>query len=278
MLKCELPLKWKNPAEMPLGPSIAQVVVIEEKIYIGGGDMRTREGAGEGSEEESGDGQSEDLRAIFSVLECIMTGEGPQWKTIVAPTIWFGMAEVNKELIIAGGMDTNNELSDQVFVLNSHSKTWIQPFPPSSLASVFPSAISYNRWLILVGGSLEPDINSPLDVVQLLDTRSRQWYRASALPSPTMRPSLAIIQDTLYVALSNVSTPKALQLYMPTLLEHVKSAIPILFTKPADWQVLPHTLTSFPFFVSFDGHLLAVSDSETPSSVIAMYLPNLKLW
>jgi hypothetical protein len=264
---------------MPLGPTVAQVVVIGKKIYIGGGDMQVKNvgGSEEGVVEGSADGENKDYPPILSILECSVTGEGPQWKTIVAPTFWFAMATVDNQLIVAGGMDANtSEPVDQVHVLDNHNDTWLQPFPASSVPTVWASAIGYKKWLLVVGGWLTADLDCPLDVVQVLDTSSKQWYTASLLPTPATRPSLAIIQDTLYIAWSNI-TEKALKIFIPTLLSDAKSYS--LSVKPTcDWQTLPTTLTSFPLFVSFHGHLLAVGDSETSSSTIAMYLPHIKQW
>ena len=159
---------------------------------------------------------------------------------------------------------------DQVHMLDNHNDTWLQPFPASSVPTVWASAIGYKKWLLVVGGWLTADLDCPLDVVQVLDTSSKQWYTASLLPTPATRPSLAIVQDTLYIAWSNI-TEKALKVFIPTLLSDAKSYS--LSVKPTcDWQTLPTTLTSFPLFVSFHGHLLAVGDRVHFRSVSTQYM------
>ncbi|CAI8033275.1 hypothetical protein GBAR_LOCUS18765, partial [Geodia barretti] len=196
VLKCNLPLKWKTTTEMLMGPMIAQAVVIGEKVYIGGGNMSVKKvrGSGEGMVGGSTD-REEKVRAHCSILEYSMTGEGPQWRTIVAPTVFFAMAAVDNQLIVAGGADPDTKsVSDQVSILGSDDNTiiWAQPFPAMPTARYAPSAIGYKRWLAVVRGSVTPDHENPLDVVEELDTSSKQWYKASPLPSPTIRPSLAI--------------------------------------------------------------------------------------
>ena len=235
--------------------------------------------SGRGLEEGGSDSEKEEEgRAHCSVLEYIEAEEGPQWRTIVAPTIVFGIAAVDNQLIIAGGLDPNTKgPSDQVFVLDGDKKTWTQPFPAMPTARGLPSAIGYKRWLVVAGGALTHDCKKLVNVVEVLDTSSKQWYKASPLPSPTFRPSLAIVQDTLYIV---DKTSGAYQIFIPTLISNAISPAQATDNKsdPTEWQALPDALTRLPALVSFHGNLLAVGAGNTPSSTIAMYLPHLQQW
>ena len=250
ILHGKLPLKWKGSIEMPLGAGMVQAVVIGDKVYIGGSKMYVKKvPRGSATSEE------EDWRALFSILEYSTTGWYPRWRTIVAPAAVFAIATVENQLILAGGWDPN---------------TW-------------PSAIGYKRWLVVVGGAATPDGENELDVVEVLDTSSKQWYQASPLPSPEFRPSLAIIQDTLYVAWWD-DTEESFgthQISIPTLISNAISsaqASPDDKLSSTEWQQLPGTFTTWPALVSFHDHLLAVGGFATPSSTIAMYLPHTKQW
>ena len=274
ILQCKLPLEWKGSVEMPLGAFMAQAVVIGDKVYIGGSTMYLKKvpGGSAASEEEK-------RRALCSILEYSTTEEGRQWRTIVAPAAIFAMATVDNQLILAGGVDPN---TDQVWVLASDKKTWTQPFPAMPTARVLSSGIGYKRWLVVVGGAATLDSENQLDVVEVLDTSSKQWYQASPLPSPALRPSLDIIQDTLYVAWCD-DTEESFgthQISIPTLISNVISSSRASPGKSSstEWQQLPEALTPWPALVSFHDHLLAVGDSGTPSSTIAMYLPHTKQW
>ena len=240
--------------------------------------------SGQGVVEGSSDSEEEEeRRARCSVLEHSSTEEGPQWRTIVAPTGFFSMAAVEDQLIIAGGMDPDTKgPSNQVSVLDGDKKTWTQPFPAMPTARRWPSAIGYKRWLVVAGGKLTLHSKEHVNVVEVLDTSSKQWYKALPLPCPTFRPSLAIIQNTLYIAWIDYVEQKigAHQIVIPTLISNAISSAQATDNKssPTEWQALPDPLTHLPALVSFHGHLLAVGDSYTPSSTIAVYLPHLQQW
>ena len=80
--------------EMPSGVSITHAVEVGGKVYIGGG-------------------------SFYKFLE--YTIEGGQWRKIDTPVRYFGMAVVNDQIIIIGGLDMKGVTTDQV--LESDSNT-----------------------------------------------------------------------------------------------------------------------------------------------------------
>ena len=133
----------------------------------------------------------------------------------------------------------------------------------------------------MAGGDIALDFKKLVNVVEVLDTSSKQWYKASPLPGPTARPSLAIIQDSLYISCADDDDqPLSSQIFIPTLISNAISPAHATDNKSSstEWQALPESLTWLPALVSFHGHLLAVGAGNTPSSTIAMYLPHLQQW
>ena len=243
VLTFNLPLKWKKSVKMPSGVCYAYAVEVGGKVYIGGG--------------EAEDG-------VYKVLE--YTIQGGQWREIETPVVYFGMAVVNDQLIIIGGQD--GVPTDQVWVLESDSDTWTQPFPAMPTARCWVSAVSYKRWVLAVGGYGER-------CVEVLDTASKKWYTAAPLPSTAEQPSLAVIQDTLYV----VREESAVSVSIPMLISFaVSQSTASNEPRSTEWQPLPDTLTSCPAITSFHGSLLAVGAWDSPSSTIAMYLPQTEKW
>ena len=222
-------------------------MVIGGRVYIGGG------GA------EGGD---------YKVLE--YTIQGGQWREIETPVMWFGMAVVNNQLIITGGRDKDGEVTNEVWVLDSASGTWTQPFPAMPTARDSTSAVGYKRWVLVVGGGGERR-------VEVLDTAANQWYTATPLPSDAVGPSLTVIQDTLYV----VWECCAVSMSIPMLISDAMSQSPANDTsngpKPTEWQPLPDTPTEWPTITTLNGSLVAMGGYPA-SSTIAMYLPQTEQW
>ena len=230
---------------MPSGVSSALAVEVGGKVYIGGGDT-------EGSD--------------YKVLE--YTIQGGQWREIDTPVCLFGMAVVNDQLIIIGGLDGVIRTTDQVWVLESDSNTWTQPFPAMPTARSALSAVGYKRWVLAVGGQEKR-------CVEVLDTVSKKWYTAAPLPSNVEQPSLAVIQDTLYVVWGQSAVRVSIPMFISDALSQSTASNE---PRSTEWQLLPDTPTTDPAITSFHGSLLAVGEYGSPSSTIAMYLPQTELW
>ena len=240
-LTFNLPLKWKKSGEMPSGVWGAHAVEVGGKVYIGGG-------------------------CDYKVLE--YTVQGGQWRKIETPVHSFGMAVVNDQLIIIGGRDREKDLTDQVWVLESDSNTWTQPFPAMPTAREWVSAMGYKRWVLVVGGDEER-------CVEVLNVVSKQWYTAASLNSYASRPSLTVIQDILYV----VGGKFAVSVSIPILISDAMSrSTASNEPRSTEWQPLPDTPTYHPAVTSFHDLLLAVGACNSSSSTIAMYLPQTEQW
>ena len=204
----------------------------------------------------------------YKVLE--YTIQGGQWREIDTPVQRFGMAVVNSQLIITGGRDKDGRVTNEVWVLDSVSGTWTQPFPAMPTARHLPSAVGYKRWVLVVGGLYKR-------CVEVLDTAARQWYTAIPLPSNALRPSLTVTEDTLYVAWRW----SAVSVSIPMLISDAVSQSPASDTsngpQPTEWQPLPDTPTEWPTTTTLNGSLVAMGD-DPASSTIAMYLPQTEQW
>ena len=233
---------------MSSGVVTAQAVVVGGKVYIGG------------NKAECG---------MYKILE--YTVEESLWKEIETPVRRFGMAEVNGQVIIAGGHDRGTIMTNQVWVLDSLTNRWTQPFPAMPTARLWPSAVGYKRWVLVVGGFCKT-------CVEVLDTKLKQWYTALSLPRNALQPSLAVIQDTLYVV-RKFAVSVSIPMLISDAIFQSQSSHSTNESRPPVWQLLPDTLTSSPTVISFHGYLLTVGAAwRSPSSNIAMYLPHTEQW
>ena len=248
VLTYSLPLKWKKTIEIASGVGAAQAVVVGGKVYIGGG----------GAEDSD-----------YKILE--YTIEGSQWREIETPVIGFGMAVVNDQVIIIGGVDRGDSPTNQVWVLDSLTNTWTQPFPAMPTARWMSSAVGYKRWVLVVGGNRKK-------CVEVLDTKSKLWYTASPLPRNAVRPSLTVIQDTLYVVWEESAVSVSIPMLISDAMSQSQASDSTNEPRPTEWQSLPDTPTYHPAITSFHGYLLAVGAWGSPSSTISMYLPHNEQW
>lgn len=228
---------------MLLGMEAAQAVLVQGKVYIGGGTTEM---------------------GMHKILE--YTCDGGEWREIETPSLihHFGMGAVNDKLVITGGLKKSG-VTNEVWVLDD---TW-EPFPAMNNERYWPSAVGYKRWLVVVGGDSGEE-----KCIEVLDTLSKQWYKTSALPHTGMasRVSVTIAQDTLYV----VSQHSAVSILVPTLISDALSTGNK--STHSEWEPLADTPTNSPAITPFDSTLLAVGASDNPSSTIAMYIPLTQQW
>ena len=233
---------------MTSGVGLAQAVIIGKTMYIGGGQAES---------------------SNYKILEHKI--EMGLWKEIETPVAGFGVAVVNDQVIITGGRDEEGSLTNQVWALDSLTKTWTQPFPAMPTAKWWSSAVGYKRWVLVVGGDNEK-------CVEVLDTKSKQWYTASPLPNIAFRPSLAMIKDTLYVVWEKSAASVSIPMLILYSMSQSQASNSTNEPRPTEWQSLPDTPTSYPAITLFHGCLLTVGAQYPPSSNIAMYLPHNKQW
>ena len=123
MLKCSLPLEWKeNDIKMPAEVFDAQSVVLGGKVYIGGGVVG------------SGDAK---------VLEYTIEGGG--WQEIETPTSFYSIAVASDKLILAGGKDSQDSPTNQVWEYDSNAAADTLPWkalPAMPTARLFTSAMA----------------------------------------------------------------------------------------------------------------------------------------
>ena len=228
---------------MPSGVSLAQAVVIGGKVYVGGGGK-------------------------YNVL--VYAIQKHQWKEIETPVMWFGMAVVNDRLIITGRENDDCSTVDKVWELDSSSHTWRQPFPEMPTGRWGPSAIGYKRWVFVVGGH-------GVRCVEVLDTKSKHWYTAAPLPFDADRPSLTLIQDTLYAVCECSAVCASLLKLVSGAMSQSPAHDAKIVPEPTEWQRLPDTPTKAPTTTTLNGSLIAMGGHPL-SSTIAMYLPQTEQW
>ena len=198
------------------------------------------------------------------------------WTTLPPhETYYFGMAAVNNQLVLVGGRSTSTgEVTNILVVWDEKSQTWTRPFPVIPTARHSLSAISYKKWLIVAGG--RDDRYSPLHKVELLDTRSGQWYEGSPLPTECSSMSSAINGNMWYLSggYFQRSNDYVFSVCLDELISLAVSQSAGSTSSP--WQTLPEAPQAHSTVLILNGALLTVGGRG--SSSIHLYQPGRRSW
>ena len=273
-LETPFSLEWKRAADMPFGMTdYPQAVVINEQVYIGG---RIASSTSHNAE-----------RTVMVYNSRLDT-----WSTLPPyECLFFAMAAVNSQLVLIGGYSVQ-PLEGITGKLSVWDGAWTKPFAPLPTPRFSPSAITYVKWLVVIGGRLE-GVKSKLSDVEVLDTILNQWYRCAPLPQPCSSISLTGIIGNMCYALGGFATGhdgsvKAFGVCLDELISQAvarpasSSARDPSSPSMSPWQSLPDTPLAYSSAVCLSGALFTVGGFENgqpiASSAIYLYKPSSKSW
>ncbi len=149
-------------ADLPQGSNLGCAVVLDGKVYYGGGNI------------SPDDTVSTHIR-VFDFTS------SKEWSTL--PTVShgnFGLAVFRGQLVLVGGWDAAaSAVMSQLLVWDANSSTWTCSLPPMPTARNKSSALGYNKYLLVAGGW---DGRKVVDIVEILNSDTREWFKASPLP------------------------------------------------------------------------------------------------
>ena len=272
-LKNPFTFEWKKAASMPFDMTeYPQAVVMNGKVYIGG-----RVALSSSSYSTAASGQT------VMVYEYQLD----KWSTLPPYECeYFAMAAVNNQLVLIGGFDVDEDaMTAQLGVWDGK---WTKSFTPMPTARCSASAITYIKWLVVVGGRLE-DVVTKLVNVEILDTTLDQWYRCAPLPQPCSSISLTATVGNMCYALGGYTSghegsTRVFGVCLDDLISQAvsqsQSANSNDSPPPSPWQPLPDTPLEYSTAVSVDGALFAGGglDNMKPSTSVYLYQPSTKSW
>ena len=245
-----LTLRWRRHSDLPWGMMYPHCVMVEEKLYIGGGVS-----------------YSVDPHTVWQYESDQWVGlEHYQYK-------WFAMAAVKKKLTLVGGRDPStgrvtNEIA--VWERKGVSHQWTHPYPAMPTPRYWPAVATHNQWLVVAGGV--GDVYNELAAVDLLNTDTRQWLSTTPLPVKCSHVTTAIVQDELYLVGGSLTT--TLVVSLPDLVS----------TDSADtaksWRTLPSPPLRWSAAITLHGALLAIGGchGNDRSTAIHAYQPATNNW
>ena len=250
-LQLPLTLRWRQHKDLPCGMWSPHCVIVEGKLYIGGGFTHSEDDKHTVWQYASGQ---------WSELEQYKWG-------------FFSMAAVKRQLTMVGGADTSTwpyKTTSDIAVWDRKwaFHTWTHPYPPMPTRRYSPAVATYNQWLVVAGGY---DYHS-LAAVEVLHTDNHQWLSASSLQVKCGHVTTAILQDELYLVGGRLA--QTLVANLPDIIHSSTSAT----TKA--WRTLPAPPLECSAAITVHGALLAVGGchGNERSTAIHVYQPATNSW
>ena len=171
-------MKWQKCRDIPRDTSFAQAVVIRGIVYVGGGDTSSHD-----------DG--------YLIQQYSHTDD--TWYTLPpAPVYYFGMGDMNGQLVIVGGLTRQDVVTGKVHTLNSSTQKWVESIAPMPTARDSPAVFSQTSCLTVVGGGDQYGTN--LSDVEIFMPHTSQWHKASPAPSPLYDMTTTVINNKCFIA------------------------------------------------------------------------------
>ena len=259
-------ITWKQCKEIPVKLSGGKTIVINGKVYCGGGFTNR-----------------DDVKYIV----CCYDRSQDNWTTLPPlPVRYFSLGQVNGKLVAVGGKKKSDDSpTNEVYTYDERSKKWRQTIPPMPTARCHPGVLSLQSALVVAGGV--PYTGS---VVEIFKADTSQWYTTDPVPTACCDISLVAIGNTCY-ALGGYKHPSRLnQALYASVDVLLHNAVPANQTTcsgsshtQSAWKTLPDTPTYEPAAAMLAGHLLAVGGKETSdggadTKEVYTYSPSTNSW
>ena len=231
-------VQWNHP----------QAVVVDNNVYIGGGFATPEEDAA--------------TVLVFDSLAKV-------WSTLPrCRNKYFGMAVVNHQLVVVAGIELSGRTkSGLIYRWNQGSQQWeLFPSKPMCTPRALLSIVSYDKWLIAVGG--EDRDGKVVDSVEKLDHTAEPneccWSECSKLSTKSTHLSLSVVGNKLFAFCTTTKVPTS-TVGMPSNIVFCTSLDDLLSSESTTnpvWQEIRHLPIKAATAVAFNDSLLALGGIE----------------
>ena len=207
-------MKWQKCRDIPIGTACAQAVVVRGIVYVGGG-------------------YTLNVDDRYIIQHYSPTDD--KWSALPpAPVHFFGVGELNGQLVIVGGK-IREDVTGKVHTFDNSSQKWKKSIPPMPTARYRPAVFSQPSCLTVVGGRDQRVTDTSLSDVEIFIPYTSQWHKSSPAPSPLYNMSTTFIYDQCF--LSKYNSNKVYQLYVS--MQQEKSGSSITPQVTTEWKIVP---------------------------------------
>ena len=222
--------------------------------------------------------------------------EKDDWSKLpVCPYRDVGLAVVNDLLTAVGGLSDGIFPVEHTNRLFSYSGSkWVTIFPPMPTKRGYTTVISAQNYLIAAGGVGEEDVFI-VEVVEVMNITTRQWYTAASLPVYVYLMSATICGGSLYllggecdydrngIPTNGNPTCAVFTCSLDSLLHscYPPSQIPSRTDEADVWQCIADVPTTLSTCTTLNGRVLAIGGHDshgTPTADVYMYNSDSESW
>ena len=155
-------MKWTKCTNLPVPMRLAHATVINDTLYIGGGECTT--------------GNDGYLMFSYKLID-------DQWRMLpVLPQCYGVPTNINNDISYIGGHDRSTKRSTNK-VITLLNNQWTIHYPSMTTARHYHAVVSYQHYTIVAGGVDED--GSTLDTIEVFNCNNYQWTILSTLlPQP----------------------------------------------------------------------------------------------
>ncbi|XP_065905424.1 probable serine/threonine-protein kinase drkD isoform X2 [Dysidea avara] len=168
-------IKWQEGAPAPMPYANHSAMLLEGKVYIGGGN---------------------EAIGTPSYRIVVYDPADNSWSAtpITTPYCNFAMAILNNRLIIAGGQDKSHKVTNKIFSVDGDE---LKKYTKMITSRGWATAAGHHGTLIITGG--EADHHKRLASTELFDSSTAQWYATDNLPLLHCRLQAVVLDNNLYL-------------------------------------------------------------------------------
>ena len=247
-------LEWSQCTNLPVGMCDAQAVVLNNKVYVGGGDTP------------------------YSVTDTNIYTYDPTmdtWETLQSPTRYSALTTYHNKLLLVGGWEASTgQITNQLWVFEEGEQTWTQPLPPMPTRRSRASAVITQDHLIVAGGYNSGNLNT----VEVFD--GQQWVTADQLPKSCRFMKSASHDGHCYLMGGRGQDTSVFYTSLQSLVDKATQHPPTSPTntdQPSFWKTLPNTPHQRSSTAMLGGALVAVGGHPNRSS-LHLYSPLTQSW
>ena len=239
-----------------------QSVRVQQKVYVGGEDTTSY------------------ARENYIVMEYdTLSGK---WVTLPPYRArHFGMTNINNQLVLVGGDEQDSKIK-LLGAWRAESKKWTHPYPEMPTARSHCSAVTYNQWLVVAGGTSEQ--GNYLSSVEIMDTINKQWYTGPPTPTAWTSMKTATVGDMCYFMGGYTrfgdSTNKVYSVSLSALTSQLLNPKSATKGEGQIWKEVSGLQVSESTPLSINGSLFALGGCKDyePVTAIHLYQPEIVEW